>query len=278
MPGRRHRKCRTQGRGSTETAHTCTSHGAREEHQPAGWKSTSPRPAGTVASGRTSSGESSHQDRRTIPPSPRGATRMAEAMAVERRRTGLWSALLSSIEDGRVATTMNPRSWTRETPRDQAKGTGKIAVAGVIEYETRISRSKASVGAGTTPTAGAGRSTALTRSGEGDGSVRGRATTSGDWGAKASTKSSEHLVRATATLAQLDALHMKTSQPHPANRDRNCVTSLTPPSPTSATRGQNAYNSLISGSRKPKVGTTRPRAEGEDKGDSDADSRRGLGR
>ena len=50
------------------------------------------------------------------------------------------------------------------------------------------------------------------------------------------------------------------------------------PSPTSATRGQNAHNSLISGSRKPKVGTTRPRAEGEDKGDSDADSRRGLGR
>ena len=49
-------------------------------------------------------------------------------------------------------------------------------------------------------------------------------------------------------------------------------------SPTSATRGQNAYNPLISGSRKPKVGTTRPRAEGEDKGDSDADSRRGLGR
>ena len=49
-------------------------------------------------------------------------------------------------------------------------------------------------------------------------------------------------------------------------------------SPTSATRGQNAHNSLISGSRKPKVGTTRPRAEGEDKGDSDADSRRGLGR
>ena len=48
--------------------------------------------------------------------------------------------------------------------------------------------------------------------------------------------------------------------------------------PTSATRGQNAHNSLISGSRKPKVGTTRPRAEGEDKGDSDADSRRGLGR
>ena len=41
---------------------------------------------------------------------------------------------------------------------------------------------------------------------------------------------------------------------------------------------KNAYNSLISGSRKPKVGTTRPRAEGEDKGDSDADSRRGLGR
>ena len=37
-------------------------------------------------------------------------------------------------------------------------------------------------------------------------------------------------------------------------------------SPTSATRGQNAHNSLISGSRKPKVGTTRPRAEGEDKG------------
>ena len=49
-------------------------------------------------------------------------------------------------------------------------------------------------------------------------------------------------------------------------------------SPTSATRGQNAHNPLISGSRKPKVGTTRPRAEGEDKGDSDADSRRGLGR
>ena len=49
-------------------------------------------------------------------------------------------------------------------------------------------------------------------------------------------------------------------------------------SPTSATRGQNAHNSLISGSRKPKVGTTRPRAEGEDKGDSDADSRRGLSR
>ena len=48
--------------------------------------------------------------------------------------------------------------------------------------------------------------------------------------------------------------------------------------PTSATRGQNAHNSLISGSRKPKVGTTRPRAEGEDKGDSDADTRRGLGR
>ena len=48
--------------------------------------------------------------------------------------------------------------------------------------------------------------------------------------------------------------------------------------PTSATRGQNAHNSLISGSRKPKVGTTRPRAEGEDKGDSDADSRRGLSR
>ena len=37
-------------------------------------------------------------------------------------------------------------------------------------------------------------------------------------------------------------------------------------SPTSATRGQNAHNSLISGSRKPKAGTTRPRAEGEDKG------------
>ena len=50
------------------------------------------------------------------------------------------------------------------------------------------------------------------------------------------------------------------------------------PNPTSATRGQNAHNSLISGSRKPKVGTTRPRAEGEDKGDSDADTRRGLGR
>ena len=33
---------------------------------------------------------------------------------------------------------------------------------------------------------------------------------------------------------------------------------------TSATRGQNAHNALISGSRKPKVGTTRPRAEGED--------------
>ena len=49
-------------------------------------------------------------------------------------------------------------------------------------------------------------------------------------------------------------------------------------SPTSATRGQNAHNSLISGSREPKVGTTRPRAEGEDKGDSDADSRRRLGR
>ena len=49
-------------------------------------------------------------------------------------------------------------------------------------------------------------------------------------------------------------------------------------SPTSATRGQNAHNPLISGSRKPKVGTTRPRAEGEDNGDSDADSRRGLGR
>ena len=45
-----------------------------------------------------------------------------------------------------------------------------------------------------------------------------------------------------------------------------------------ATRGQNAHNPLISGSRKPKVGTTRPHAEGEDKGDSDADSRRGLGR
>ena len=58
----------------------------------------------------------------------------------------------------------------------------------------------------------------------------------------------------------------------------NLATLLHATNPTSATRGQNAYNSLISGSRKPKVGTTRPRAEGEDKGDSDADSRRGLGR
>ena len=73
----------------------------------------------------------------------------------------------------------------------------------------------------------------------------------------------------TSTCGQVPRRHPPDDRAAPAGRG---------PSPTSATRGQNAHNPLISGSRKPKVGTTRPRAEGEDKGDSDADSRRGLGR
>ena len=57
--------------------------------------------------------------------------------------------------------------------------------------------------------------------------------------------------------------YMVARVPSPATQTGTLRTAA---NPTSATRGQNAHNSLISGSRKPKVGTTRPRAEGEDKG------------
>ena len=122
------------GRGSTETAHTAPAN-TREESTTGRVETTPPRPAGTVAR------DESELKAPSGPPND-PAPHLAKPENGERwlcvdAWDGLWSALLSSIEDGKGAPPEPTIVLTRETPRDQAKGTGKIAVAGVI-HETKF--------------------------------------------------------------------------------------------------------------------------------------------
>ena len=117
------------GRSSAETAHTGPAN-ARGENTIRRVETTPPTPGGTMA---------------TVDPEPKAPSRPPEDPAPHLPNPkngerwlcvdawhGLWAAVLSSIEDGKDLPLELTIVLTRETPRDQAKGTGKIAVAGVI--------------------------------------------------------------------------------------------------------------------------------------------------
>ena len=117
------------GRSSAETAHTAQAN-ARGENTIKGVETTPPTPDGTMARDdpEPKAPPKPPEDPAPHLPKPKNGERWLCVDAWD----GLWTALLSSIEDGKDVPLEPTIVLTRETPRDQAKGTGKIAVAGVI--------------------------------------------------------------------------------------------------------------------------------------------------
>ena len=119
------------GRSSAETAHTAPAN-ARGENTIRGVETTPPTPGGTMARDDPEPKTPSRPPEDPAPhlPKPKNGERWLCVDASS--RDGRRLALLSSIEDGKSVPLEPTIVLTRETPRDQAKGTGKIAVAGVI--------------------------------------------------------------------------------------------------------------------------------------------------
>ena len=119
------------GRSSAETAHTAPAN-ARGENTIRGVETTPPTPGGTMARDDPEPKAPSRPPEDPAPhlPKPKNGERWLCVDASS--RDGRRLALLSSIEDGKSVPLEPTIVLTRETPRDQAKGTGKIAVAGVI--------------------------------------------------------------------------------------------------------------------------------------------------
>ena len=117
------------GRSSAETAHTAPAN-ARGENTIRWVESTPPTPGGTMARIDPEPKAPSRPPEDPAPhlPKPKNGERWLCVDAWD----GLWPALLSSIEDGEGVPPEPTIVLTRETPRDQAKGTGKIGVAGII--------------------------------------------------------------------------------------------------------------------------------------------------
>ena len=124
------------GRSSAETAHTPPAN-ARGENTIRGVETTPSMPGETMARVDPEPTAPSRPPEDPAPhmPKPKNGERWLCVDASS--RDGLRLALLSSIGDGKGVPPEPTIVLTRETPRDQAKGSGKIAVGGVI-HKTRF--------------------------------------------------------------------------------------------------------------------------------------------